>query len=240
MEERVKLEMREKQPSELMELVLDNCKSSQITGLTSEFTNLTTLSLINVGLTSLDGLPTLPSIRTIDLSDNKLSGDLGKLTENCPRLYHINLCANKIITFDALLPLQKLEELTALDLFDCSITELPDYRQKVFEMLPQLKYLDGFDINDAEADISDEDEADFHEDLSDEEDGIVDEEENGLGLSYLNSSKALDDDDSEDFVENAGKNGGHKDIAENNDDDGNQGKKRKHEGDAEEEPQQKV
>lgn len=81
------------------------------------------------------------------MSDNKLSGDLDKLTENCPRLYHINLCANKISSYDTLLPLQKLEELTALDLFDCIITELPDYRQKVFDLLPQLKYLDGFDIN---------------------------------------------------------------------------------------------
>ena len=78
-------------------------------------------------------------MRTIDLSDNKLTGGLEKLAESCPRLYHVNLCANKISSIDALVPLKKLEELAALDLFDCAVTELPDYRQKVFEMLPQLK-----------------------------------------------------------------------------------------------------
>jgi len=236
MDERIKLEIRDKQPSEVIELVLDNCKATQISGLDSGFTNLTTLSLINVGLTSLDGLPMLPSLRTIDLSDNKLSGDLDKLVENCPKLYHINLCANKIATYETLVTLQKLEDLTALDLFDCSVTELPDYREKVFEMLPQLKYLDGFDINDDEADITDEDEADLHEDASDEE---LDDELNGPGLSYLDSSKALhDEDDSEDFVENDHKNGNGTSTVPNAAEP-SQNKKRKHDGVVEEEPLQK-
>ena len=153
-------------------------------------------------------------MRTIDLSDNKLTGELEKLVENCPRLYHINLCANKISNVDALLPLKKLEELAALDLFDCAVTELQEYRQKVFEILPKLKYLDGFDINgsinvckciiftasflDVEAEVSDEEDdgglGAEGDDLSDEDDEFGDEtgeEENGLGLAYLNSSKAL-------------------------------------------------
>lgn len=90
-------------------------------------------------------------------------------------------------------PLKKLKELSALDLFDCDVTEIGDYRQKVFELLPQLKYLDGFDVNDIEAEISED------EELEDgiEEDGEFsyeeyDEETNETnGLSYLNSSKAL-------------------------------------------------
>jgi len=234
MDERIKLETRDKQPQEVVELVLDNCKATQISGLTSDFTKLTTLSMINVGLISLDGFPKLPSLRTIDLSDNKLSGDLEKLVENCPKLYHVNLCANKIAAYESLVPLKKLEELTALDLFDCAVTEISDYREKVFEMLPQLKYLDGFDINDDEAELSDEDEADLHENPSDEE--LLDEEENGLSLSYLDSSKALqDEDESEDFLENEQKNG---EFGKN--DEAAQGKKRKHEGDVEEEPQEKV
>jgi len=236
MDERIKLEIRDKQPSEVVELVLDNCKATQISGLTSEFSSLTTLSMINVGLTSFDGFPKLPSLRTIDLSDNKLSGELEKLVENCPKLYHVNLCANKIATYESLLPLQKLEELTALDLFDCSVTEIKDYREKVFEMLPQLKYLDGFDINDDEAELTDEDEADLHENPSDEE--LLDEED-GLGLSYLDSSKAVqDEDESEDFVENDQKNGNGTHAKKN--EEASQGKKRKHEGDVDEEPQEKV
>jgi Leucine-rich repeat (LRR) protein len=203
MEERIKNELNGKKPSEVQDLLLDNCKTTTISGLTDEFTQLTTLSLINVGLTSLDGLPKLPALRTIDLSDNKLSGGLDKLTQNCPRLYHLNLCANKIDAIKTLEPLKDLKELTALDLFDCSITELPDYRKDVFTLLPKIRYLDGFDINDEEADLSDEyegaeDAGIGAEEGSEDEFDSHDEEE----LAYLNSSKAVqDEDESEDYVE---------------------------------------
>ncbi|KAL3086060.1 hypothetical protein niasHT_030484 [Heterodera trifolii] len=207
MEERIKTELRGRQPSEVQDLLLDSCKANTISGLTEQFTSLTTLSLINVGLTTLDGLPKLPTLRTIDLSDNKLSGGLDKLVECCPRLYHINLCANKITSMETLAPLSKLEELAALDLFDCAITEGPEYRSKVFAMIPQLKYLDGFDINDVEAEISDEEEEEGAEDALEDEDDSEEEEEgvdtdDEAALAYLNSSKALnDEDESEDYVE---------------------------------------
>lgn len=206
MEERINRELNGKPPSEISDLLLDNCKATNITGLTEQFTNLTTLSLINVGLTSLDGLPKLPSLRTIDLSDNKISGGFEKLVECCPRLYHINLCANKINDVETLEPLKNLQELAALDLFDCAVTEGPEYRSKVFALVPHLKYLDGFDINDVEADLSEEDEG--AEGLADEEvsagDEFVDSDEEEAELAYLNSSEALrDEDESEDYMEQA-------------------------------------
>ncbi|KAI1701796.1 leucine-rich repeat domain-containing protein [Ditylenchus destructor] len=219
MEARIQLELKGKNPSEVVDLLLDNCKATKISGLTEEFTSLTTMSLINCGLTTLEGLPKLESLRTIDLSDNKLTGELDKLVECCPRLYHVNLCANKIKDIETLAPLKKLEELAALDLFDCAVTEAPDYRQKLFELIPQLKYLDGFDVNDVEADLSDEEDAE--DALDDEEVTDMDEEiESGdeeNGLAYLDSSKAVqDEDESEDFVENGsakkGKNGDSSDV----------------------------
>lgn len=90
-------------------------------------------------------------------------------------------------------PLKKLKELSALDLFDCDVTEIGDYRQKVFDLLPQLKYLDGFDVNDIEAEISEDDgledgageDGEFSYEEYDEESGEAN------ALSYLNSSKAL-------------------------------------------------
>lgn len=203
MEERINRELSGKQPSEISDLLLDNCKATTITGLTEEFNNLQTLSLINVGLTSLDGLPKLLSLRTIDLSDNKISGGFEKLVECCPRLYHINLCANKISDVETLAPLKNLQELAALDLFDCAVTEGPEYRTKVFALIPHLKYLDGFDINDVEADLSEEDEG--AEGLGDEEDSVGDEfvdSDEEAELAYLNSSEALrDEDESEDYME---------------------------------------
>ncbi|KAL7072246.1 hypothetical protein ACQ4LE_008480 [Meloidogyne hapla] len=206
MEERIKKELNGKKPSEVQDLLLDNCKATSISGLTDEFTQLTTLSLINVGLNSLDGLPKLPALRTIDLSDNKLTGGLEKLAQNCPRLYHLNLCANKIEVIKTLEPLKDLTELTALDLFDCSVTELPQYRKDVFTLLPQIRYLDGFDMNDEEADLSDEFEGAEDAGIGAEE-GSVDDEFDSHDeeeLAYLNSSKAVqDEDESEDYIDKA-------------------------------------
>jgi len=51
---------------QIKELVLDNCRSTQIVGLTSEFNALESLSLINVGLTSLKGFPKLSSLKKVN------------------------------------------------------------------------------------------------------------------------------------------------------------------------------
>lgn len=42
-----------------------------------------------------------------------------------------------------------------MDLFNCEVTNLNDYRESVFKLLPQLTYLDGYDIEDREASDSD-------------------------------------------------------------------------------------
>lgn len=56
---------------QITELNLDNCRSTNIVGLTDEFTALESLSLINVGLTSLKGFPKLPNLKKLELSDNR-------------------------------------------------------------------------------------------------------------------------------------------------------------------------
>ena len=48
-----------------MELNLDNCRATIVEGLTDDFTNLESLSLINVGLTTLKGFPKLPNLRKV-------------------------------------------------------------------------------------------------------------------------------------------------------------------------------
>lgn len=94
-----------------------------------------------------------------------------------------------------------MHNLVVLDLFNCEVTEVPDYRQKVFELIPSLKFLDGYDFNNKEM-IEDEDLEDFDED-DEEEDapaGEDDEEESDeeedeesdeetVSLSYLTQDK---------------------------------------------------
>ncbi|XP_034520067.1 acidic leucine-rich nuclear phosphoprotein 32 family member B, partial [Ailuropoda melanoleuca] len=169
------------------ELVLDNCKSNdgKIEGLTAEFVNLEFLSLINVGLISVSNLPKLPKLKKLELSDNRIFGGLDMLAEKLPNLTHLNLSGNKLKDISTLEPLKKLEYLKSLDLFNCEVTNLNDYRESVFKLLPQLTYLDGYDREDREAPDSDaevdgvdeEEEDEEGEDEEDEEDEDGEEEE---------------------------------------------------------------
>ncbi|XP_009693123.1 PREDICTED: acidic leucine-rich nuclear phosphoprotein 32 family member B isoform X7 [Cariama cristata] len=138
--------------------------------------------MININLLSVSNLPKLNKLRKLELSDNRISGGLEVLAERTPNLTHLNLSGNKIKEIITLEPLKKLPNLHSLDLFNCEVTMLINYRESVFTLLPQLTYLDGFDADDQEAPDSDP-EADG--------DGLEDEYENG----------EEDDDDEEDDLD---------------------------------------
>uniref|UniRef100_A0A668VSC1 Acidic leucine-rich nuclear phosphoprotein 32 family member n=1 Tax=Oreochromis aureus TaxID=47969 RepID=A0A668VSC1_OREAU len=192
MKKRVSLELRHRSPSEVQELVLDNCRSSEgkIEGITEEFSNLELLSLINVGLTSVADIPKLDKLKKLELSDNRISGGLEVLAERLVNLTHLNLSGNKFKDISTLEPLKKLPQLKSLDLFNCEVTNLADYRESIFKLLPQLTYLDGYDIDDCEASdsdgegdgVDDEDEEegeseDFEEEEEEDEEDVVVEED---------------------------------------------------------------
>lgn len=158
MEKRIALEKRGLADDKIQELILDNCRSTNIEGLTDSFTALEVLSLINVGLVSLKSFPKLPALRKLELSDNRISNALSHLTGS-PKLTHLNLSGNRIKDFDELKPLKDLENLEVLDLFNNEVTMTQNYREKIFELIPSLKYLDGFDKEDLEAPSDEEDEA---------------------------------------------------------------------------------
>ncbi|XP_052367354.1 acidic leucine-rich nuclear phosphoprotein 32 family member B isoform X3 [Oncorhynchus keta] len=221
MKKRIHLELRNRTPSDVRELVLDNCRSNEgkIEGLTAEFVNLEFLSLINVGLISVSNLPKLGKLKKLELSDNRISGGLDVLAEKLPNLTHLNLSGNKLKDISTLEPLKKLDGLKSLDLFNCEVTNLNDYRESVFKLLPQLTYLDGYDVEDREASDSDgevdgvdddDDEEDEEEDLDEEDDddeeGVEgeeedevsgDEEEEDLGIEGEVEDEDDEDDDEE-------------------------------------------
>ncbi|GCC27943.1 acidic leucine-rich nuclear phosphoprotein 32 family member B isoform X1 [Chiloscyllium punctatum] len=195
MKRRIHLELRNRTPSDVRELVLDNCRSNEgkIEGLTAEFENLEFLSLINVGLMSVTNLLRLPKLKKLELSDNRISGGLDILAEKLPNLTHLNLSGNKLKDISTLEPLKKLENLKSLDLFNCEVTNLNDYRESVFKLLPQLMYLDGYDQEDREAPDSDA-EADGIDDDEDDEEGEEEEEED----EEEDGEEELDDEEEED------------------------------------------
>ncbi|XP_029381825.1 acidic leucine-rich nuclear phosphoprotein 32 family member B-like isoform X2 [Echeneis naucrates] len=192
MKKRVSLELRHRSPTEVQELVVDNCRASEgkIEGITEEFSNLELLSLINVGLTSVSDFPKLDKLRKLELSDNRISGGLEVLAERLVNLTNLDLSGNKFKDISTLEPLKKLPHLKSLDLFNCEVTNLADYRESIFKLLPQLTYLDGYDIEDCEASdsdgegdgIEDEDEEegeseDFEEEEEEDEEDVVAEDD---------------------------------------------------------------
>jgi len=189
-------------------LNLDSCRDLKIENLGDEYQNLESLSLINVGLSTLRGFPKLANLKKLELSDNRLCDGMDYLAM-CPQLTHLNLSGNRIKEVADLAPLADLNNLSNLDLFNCEVTKLEDYRAQVFKLLPKLKYLDGFNAegdNEEEDDecLESEDEdidEDSEEDDEEEESGDEEDEEddgNDVGLSYLAKSNLNDEDEEDD------------------------------------------
>ncbi|KAK7096033.1 acidic leucine-rich nuclear phosphoprotein 32 family member B-like isoform X2 [Littorina saxatilis] len=259
MQKRIELEMRGRSANVIKDLNLDNCRVTEIEGLTSDFSALESLSMINVGLQSLSSFPKLGNLKKLDLSDNRISGGLQALT-GCPKLTHLSLSGNKIKDIDALKPLKDLPNLKSLDLFNCEVTNLEEYREKVFEMLPQISFLDGFDQNDKECeddedeaedqdgdDISDDDDDDDNEDDDDDDEEVDGEDEDDEEEEDFDPEVDDDDDDElgvgEVEEEEDGEDGDDDDNEDDDDDDDEEddaaaaaarGTKRKHDEEEEE------
>ncbi|KAJ8374482.1 hypothetical protein SKAU_G00050620 [Synaphobranchus kaupii] len=240
MEKRINLELRNRKPTEVKDLVLDNCRSDdgKILGLTAEFENLEFLSMINVNLLSLDNLPKLHKLRKLELSDNRVSGGLEALAEKTPNLTHLNLSGNKIKDLGTLEPLKKLAMLSSVDLFNCEVTMLLDYRESVLDLLPQITYLDGFDADDQEA--LDSDPSGLEDELDDEEDGESGgEEEDDEDEEDLDVEDEDDDDEEVEVEDEDEEEGGDSDEVDDDEDDdddeGTHGEKRKREDEEEDE-----
>ncbi|XP_058021888.1 acidic leucine-rich nuclear phosphoprotein 32 family member B isoform X4 [Ahaetulla prasina] len=131
-------------------------------------------------------------------------GEIEGLTEefvNLERLSLINVGLKSVSNLPKLpkLKKKKLDSLKSLDLFNCEVTNLNDYRECIFTLLPQLTYLDGYDQEDKEASDSDAevdgyDQEDKEASDSDAEvDGFdeEDEEASSLGVSNLSAGYIL-------------------------------------------------
>ncbi|XP_059761765.1 acidic leucine-rich nuclear phosphoprotein 32 family member B-like isoform X1 [Balaenoptera ricei] len=209
MKRRIHLELRNQTPAAVQELVLDNCKSNdgKIEGLMAEFVNLEFFSLINValgfpGFISVSNLPKLPKLKELEPSDNRIFGGLDMLAEKLPNLTHLNLSGNKLKDISTLEPSKKLECPKSLDLFNCEVTNLNDYQESVFKLLPQLTYLDGYDREDSETPDSDaEVDADEDEDNEDEEEDDEGEDEDQEEEEDGEEEECDDEEDEDEDVE---------------------------------------
>ena len=93
-------------PEQVRELILDACKATKVTGL-DKFVNLETLTLNGCGLTSLEGFPTLPHLRILELSDNQLADGALEVLQDAAllQLTRLSLAGNRFSTLESLEPL---------------------------------------------------------------------------------------------------------------------------------------
>ena len=100
--------------------------------------------------------------------------------------------------------LSQLTNLRNVDLFNCDVTHVDDYREKIFKLLPQLKYLDGFDQNEQEEDEFEDDEGGSDDDEDEDDDGEEDEDDDEGDEDEVEGDEDDEDDDDEDEEEDEG------------------------------------
>jgi len=186
MEQRISELVKDRQAEYVLELILDGHACTRVAGL-DKFENLEVLSLNGCGLVTLDGFPSLPRLSRLELADNRLKDGLSELVSaGLTNLQHLNLAGNtKLDDLEQLKPTAKLG-LRSLDLYQCGITKIENYRAESFKIIPSLKYLDGTDIHGNEEE--------FEEDDDDgEEDGDATEQD-----EYLTHDEDLDEVEDED------------------------------------------
>ncbi|XP_073103679.1 acidic leucine-rich nuclear phosphoprotein 32-related protein-like [Elaeis guineensis] len=139
-------------------------------GLLERYQSLEHLSIANVGVSSLEKFPRLRNLQRLILSDNRIAGGLEFLVgAGLDSLRDLDLSNNRIQFLEDLAPLAQLR-LVSLDLYECPVTRVKDYRSRVFGMIRTLKYLDKMDADENERPETDEEEEDEEDEEEEEED----------------------------------------------------------------------
>lgn len=118
------------------------------------FTEAKCLNLSYCNLRSLKNLPVLPQLDRLTLSDNNIIGeDLHFINLNYKKLKVLDLSNNAIRNLDFVALLAKVKTLKTLDLSANPITDINKYRENLFEKVPQLEALDGYNKEGSECDL---------------------------------------------------------------------------------------
>lgn len=145
--------------------------------LLEKFQNLQHLSIANIGVSSLEQFPRLRNLEKLILSDNRIAGGLEFLVEaGLDSLRDLDLSNNRIQYIEDLAPLAQLK-VVSLDLYECPVTRVKDYRSRVFGLIKSLKYLDKMDAEENERPESDEEEDEEDDDEDDPGSGEIDGED---------------------------------------------------------------
>eukprot|EP00201_Polytomella_parva_P020994 CAMPEP_0175046500 /NCGR_PEP_ID=MMETSP0052_2-20121109/5066_1 /TAXON_ID=51329 ORGANISM="Polytomella parva, Strain SAG 63-3" /NCGR_SAMPLE_ID=MMETSP0052_2 /ASSEMBLY_ACC=CAM_ASM_000194 /LENGTH=480 /DNA_ID=CAMNT_0016310255 /DNA_START=175 /DNA_END=1613 /DNA_ORIENTATION=+ len=124
----------------LVELNINSSALYSLRDLGNSFDNLQILWVSRCGLTSLEGLISLPNLKELYASYNDISNL--QYIESCPSLEVLDLEGNCISDMDNIEYLLICNKLINLTLSSNPISQLPDYRSSVLKILPDLKFFD--------------------------------------------------------------------------------------------------
>lgn len=134
---------------DIEELDLTNIGSiSNLTELDKEylekFEGLSSLCMAKLGLESLNNFPKLNSVFLLNLNMNKLKTGLKDIVKFMPNISELELEYNKFKDISELECLRELKELTSITLHGNPIAKIPNYREAIFKLLPNVMTVDEY------------------------------------------------------------------------------------------------
>lgn len=199
MERIIRAQIKGASSLEVEELFLDKWKGNELSPddfrLLESFQNLLALSMFCCGLKVLPSFPSLPRLETLELSDNRLAGNLGSLA-HLTTLLKLSLAGNRISSMSEIAALAPTETaglkcIVSLDFFDCPVTKIENYRESVFAMFPTLQILDGANREGEECTLTEAEDDESDEDAECEEsilEGFIDDSDESTGLKRARES----------------------------------------------------
>ena len=185
-------ELGQHEPIDVHELILDNFLtdvgtfSNEHKKTLELYSRVIHLSLNSIGLHSLKNFPALPELQILQIRENQITGsDFATLKNLYPKLYKLKVGENPISSLKVLEGLKNMTSLTKVEVIGCPITNIENYREKLFNVLGNVDIIDNIDRNgdDCETTVYEEQEEEDSEDSEEadecEEGEYEEEEEDG-------------------------------------------------------------
>lgn len=190
------------EPSEFDSLILDDQElnrdlTPEDKAYLEEFSNVQLLSFSNTKVSSLKNLPDLPDLKRIEINGNGLPGSaLKELLKYKDSLHTVKFEGNHVATFEEVEALKGVM-LGNLSLKGNPVADLEGYRDKMFEIFPELELLDGFDREGEEQESDEDVDSDYGEEGEAEE--INEEMRKKLAEQGFDLAEDGEDDYGDDF-----------------------------------------
>lgn len=144
------------------------------------------LSLMLCKLASLQNMPNLPDLESLQLNDNFLKDADLEIIASFKKLKYLYIGGNKIKELKSFEVLKNLQHLKFIDVYGNPFMEgNKNYLKDMFEMLPQLKVIDYLDRNKKEVD-------DFYTDDTEEESEGEDDDDEFISYDEEEQQKNKD------------------------------------------------